>query len=68
MGIWWFWFFLFEGMGGIRGGADGENVVVRERAVVESLVDFRRRVSGDGISIGGFRAGMCHGGLERLGF
>ena len=35
---------------------------------MERLVDFRRRASSDGLSIGGFRAGVRHGGDERNGF
>ena len=42
-------------------------MVFRERAAAEGLVDLRWRASGDEISIGGFRAGLRHGGIERLG-
>ena len=61
-------FFLLGGEGGIRKGAGGDNVVFQERAVTERLVDFRRRASGDGISIGSFCMGVRHGGIDRLSF
>ena len=60
--------FPFRGKGGIRKGADGDNVVFQEIAVAERLVDFRRRASGDGISIGSFCTGVRHGGINRLSF
>ena len=63
-----FGFYFWVKGGGIREGADGKNVVFQERAVAESLVDFRRRASGYELFVGGSRAGVCHGGLERLGF
>ena len=31
-------------------------------------MNFRQRASIDGVSVGGFRAGVSHGGLERLVF
>ena len=43
-------------------------MVFWDRSVAEGLVDLRRRASGDELSIGGFCAGLRHGGLERLGF
>ena len=35
---------------------------------MEILVDSRQRVSGDGLSIGGFHEDVSHGGLDRLDF
>ena len=43
-------------------------MVFWEIAVAEGLVDLHQRASGDELSIGGFRAGLRHAGLERLGF
>ena len=60
--------FLFGGRVGVCEGTDGKNMVFRERAVAEGLVDLRQRVSGNELSIGDFRAGLRHDGLERLGF
>ena len=60
--------FIFWGRGEVRKGTDGKNIVFQERAVAESLVDLLHRASGNDISIGIFRAGMHHGGLERLCF
>ena len=43
-------------------------MVFRERAVAEHLVDFCRRASGDGLSIGSFRADVRLCRLDRLDF
>ena len=43
-------------------------MILWEGGVAESLVDFRWRASGDGLSVGGFLGVLCHGRLKRLGF
>ena len=67
-GVFLFFVFCFGGGGEVREGADIKNVGLRERAVAESLVNLHWRVSGDGLSIGHFRAGVRHGRLGGLCF
>ena len=53
----------------VRKSAIGKYAVFRERAVVEGLVDFRRVVSGYGVSVCGFGSGcLCHGRIKRENF
>ena len=47
------------GFGRVFIGAYGNNVVFREGDVPEGLVEFCQRASGDGLSVGGFLAGVC---------
>ena len=37
-------------------------------AVPEGLVDFYQRASGKGLAVGGFRAGVRHGGNKKCDF
>ena len=59
---------LFRERGGVCERKDGKNMVFQERSVAESLVEFRWRDSGNGLSIGGFCAGVGQDGLKRLSF
>ena len=56
------------GFGRVCESAYGENMVFREEGVLEGLVNFRRRASGNGLAVGGFRMGVRHGGHENCDF
>ena len=60
--------FLFVGFRRVCKCAYGENVVFREGAFADSLVEFRLRASVNEIFIGDFCVGVRHGGHKRNGF
>ena len=62
-----FSFFFFGGGGGCE-GAYGNNMVLWDRSVTESLVEVRMKAAGNGISVNGFCEDVSHCGIERLGF